>query len=66
MKFPECCIESILAYLQLVERDHLRSTPLSSYALSPTMLPMLETFLELLLWNSFQWCCHIFWVSLIS
>jgi hypothetical protein len=24
--------------------------PLSSYALSPTMLPLLETFLELLLW----------------
>jgi hypothetical protein len=30
--------------------------PLSSYALSPTMMPLLETFLKLLLWNSFQ--CH--------
>jgi hypothetical protein len=26
--------------------------PLSSYALSPMILPLLETFLELLLWNS--------------
>jgi hypothetical protein len=39
--------------------------PLSSYALSPTMLPKLETFLELLLWNSFQGR-HIFWMSSIS
>jgi len=30
--------------------------PFSSCALSPRMLPLLETFLELLLWNSFQ--CH--------
>jgi hypothetical protein len=30
--------------------------PLSSNALSPMMLPLLEIFLELLLWNSFQ--CH--------
>jgi len=28
--------------------------PLSSYALSPKMLPQLETFLEHLLWNSFR------------
>jgi len=28
--------------------------PLSNYVLSPTMLPLLETFLELLLWNIFQ------------
>jgi len=34
--------------------------PFSSYALSPTMLQLLETFLELLLWNSFQYCLHIF------
>jgi len=33
--------------------------PLSSYALIPTMLLLLETFLELLLWNSFQCHCHI-------
>jgi hypothetical protein len=34
--------------------------PMSSYALSPTMLPLLETFCELLSWNSFQCCRHIF------
>jgi hypothetical protein len=33
--------------------------PLSSCALSPTMLPLLETFLELLLWSSFQCRRHI-------
>jgi hypothetical protein len=33
---------------------------LSSYALNPTMLLLLETFLELLLWNSFQCRRHIF------
>jgi hypothetical protein len=36
-----------------------RVLPLSSYALSPTMLPLVETFLELLLWKSFQCHCHI-------
>jgi hypothetical protein len=34
----------------------------SSYALSPTMLPLLET-LELLLWNSFHCCRHIFFLG---
>jgi len=28
--------------------------PLSSYAINPTMLPLLEIFLVLLLWNDFQ------------
>jgi hypothetical protein len=32
---------------------------LSSYALSSMVLPLIETFLELLLWNSSQ-CCRIF------
>jgi len=36
--------------------------PLSTYALSPMMLPLLETFLELFLWNSFQCRRHIFWM----
>jgi len=31
---------------------------LSSYPLSPTMLPLLETFSELLLWNGFQCLSH--------
>jgi hypothetical protein len=34
--------------------------PLSSYVLSPTILSLLETFLELLFWNSFQCHHHIF------
>jgi hypothetical protein len=34
--------------------------PLNSYALSPMMLSLLETFLEILLWNSFQCRRHIF------
>jgi len=42
------------------------SLPLSSYALSPTILLLLETFLELLLWNIFQCCHHIFWMTSIS
>jgi hypothetical protein len=37
----------------------LKVLPLSSYALSITILPQLETFLELLLWNTFQCLRHI-------
>jgi hypothetical protein len=40
--------------------------PLSSYALSPTILPLLETFVELLLCNCFQCHYHFFWVSSVS
>jgi len=40
--------------------------PLSSYALNTMMLPLLETFLEFLLWNSFQCRRHIFWMSSLS
>jgi hypothetical protein len=42
--------------------------PLSNYALSPVLPSLLGTFLflELLLWNSFQ-CCHsISWMSSVS
>jgi len=39
--------------------------PLSSYALSPVMLPLLQTFLELPLWNSFQ-CCHQIFFNVLS
>jgi len=38
---------------------------LSSCALSPLMLPLLETFLELLLWNSFQ-CHHFLFLVIFS
>jgi len=34
---------------------------LSSYILSPKMLPLLETFLEILMWNTFQCRRHISW-----
>jgi hypothetical protein len=37
-----------------------------TYTLIPTMLPLLETFLEYLLWTSSQCRRHIFWVSSIS
>jgi len=40
--------------------------PLISYAISPTMLPLLETFFEHLLWNSFQCCRHISLMSSLS
>jgi hypothetical protein len=33
---------------------------LGSYALVPTLLPLLQTFMELLLWNTFQCRHHIF------
>jgi len=40
--------------------------PLSNYAFSQTMLPLLETFLELLLWNSFQCHRHFFFLDVFS
>jgi len=68
MKFQNDFIASI-AYLytcSLLRGFNFKVLPLSSYALSPMMLPLLETFLELLLWNSFQCHCHIFWMPSIS
>jgi len=50
----------------LNERVTFEVLPLSSCALSPTMLLLLETFLEPLLWNSFRFQCHIFWMSLLT
>jgi len=49
------------AYLytySLLRKVTFKVLPLSSYAFIPMMLPLLEIFLELLLWNSFQ--CHAF------
>jgi hypothetical protein len=48
------------AYYSLLRGVTFEVLPLSSYALSPTMLPVLETFLELLLWKGFQRRRHIF------
>jgi hypothetical protein len=38
--------------------------PLSTYALSPTRLPLLEAFMENLFWNSFQWRQRFFMSSI--
>jgi len=43
-------------YFTLLRGVTFKEHPLINYALSPTMLPLLETFLNTLLWNSFQ--CH--------
>jgi hypothetical protein len=51
---------------RLMREVTFKELPLSSYALSPTMLPLLETFLGLLLWNNFQCRRHIFWLSSVS
>jgi hypothetical protein len=40
-------------YSSLLRDATFTVLPLSSYARSPTMQPLPETFLELLLWNSF-------------
>jgi len=40
--------------------------PLASYACIPLMLPLLKTFLELLMWSSFQCYCHIFFGYLLQ
>jgi len=53
-------IASIPVYLQLTERGHFHSTPLNSYTFSATMSPLLGTFLELLLQDSFQCNRQIF------
>jgi hypothetical protein len=55
---------SYLYTFSLLRGVTFEALPLSSYALSPTMLSLLETFLELLLWNIFQ--CHHFFFLLIS
>jgi len=55
-------IASTPVYLQLT----FEVLPLGSYALSPRMLPQLETFLEFLSWNNFQCRRHIFWMSSVS
>jgi hypothetical protein len=59
-------VSLIPVYLQLTERGHLRIIPLSSYALSPTTLPLLEIF-----WNSrcgiaFSAVVIFFWMLSLS
>jgi hypothetical protein len=54
-KFPEW----FYCKPQLTERGHFQVLPFSS----PTMSPLFEIFLELLLWNIFQCCRNIFLMS---
>jgi hypothetical protein len=49
-------LQAYLFHYSLLRGVTFEVLPLSSYALSPTMLPQLETCLELLMWNRFQ--CH--------
>jgi len=49
----------ISVYVQANEGLSFEVLPLNSYAFSPPMLQLLETFSEFVLWNSFQ-CRHIF------
>jgi hypothetical protein len=58
-------IASVPVYLRLTERTHLRITVMVSCALSPIMLSLVETFLEHLLWKSFQ-CHHHIFLSSVS
>jgi hypothetical protein len=51
---------SYLYTYSLLRGVNFKVPPLSSCALGPTMMPLLETSLELLLWNFFQCCHHIF------
>jgi len=53
-------LQAYLYICSLLRAVTFKVLPLSSYALSSTMLPLLETFLELLLWNDFQCYCHSF------
>jgi len=65
-KFPEWfyCKHNFYTY-SLLRGVTFKILPLSSYILSLMMLPLLETFLELLLWNSYQCYYHIICMSSI-
>jgi len=58
MRLLDNFIASIPVRLQLTESSQFEVLRLSS----PLMLLLLETFLELLLWNSFQCRRHIFFL----
>jgi hypothetical protein len=60
-------LEPYLYTYSLLRGVTFKILPLDSYTLSPTMLPLLETFLQLLLWNRFQCRRQIFsWMSSVS
>jgi len=66
MKLPELLQTSYQYTYSILKRFTFEVLPLSSYVLSMMMLPLLEAFLELLLWKSLQCCHHIFWMSSLS
>jgi hypothetical protein len=53
-------LQSYLCTYSLLRGVTFEALSLSNYALSPTMLSMFETCLELLLWNISQCHCPIF------
>jgi hypothetical protein len=53
-------------HAQLNNRQHLQSSPLSSYTIISVMLQLLETIMELLFWNNLVHCHHLFMKSLMS
>jgi hypothetical protein len=52
-------LQAYLCTYNLLRSVTFQVPPLSSYALRPMTMPLLETFLELLLWYSFQYRRHI-------
>jgi hypothetical protein len=59
-------LQAHLHYYSLLRGFTVEVLPLSSYALSSTMLPLLETFLELVLCNSFRCLCRVSFMSSVS
>jgi hypothetical protein len=53
-------LQACLCTYSLLRGVTFEVLPLSSYTLSPTMLPLLERFVEILLYNCFQCHYHIF------
>jgi hypothetical protein len=51
--------------MSLLREVNSEVLPLNIYAQSPMMMPVLEIFLELLLWNSSKCRRHIPWMSSI-
>jgi len=52
-------LQAYLCTYSLLRGVTFEVLPLSNYSFSPMMLPLLEIFLELLLWHSFQCARHI-------
>jgi hypothetical protein len=59
-------LQAFLYTYSLLRWVTFKVLPLSSYELSPIMLPRLETFLEILLWIVFSVITTLFWMSSVS